>query len=165
MLTSFPLFAQTENKPATKQVASGMTQDTNHDLNIRAYMELLRTDIRSAKAEIVGKVMQLDTDESVKFWPIYKMYETDLSKIGDQIVSLVKTYVENYDSMTSEIADQLATKLLDIQRQRVELKSTYYGKFKEALDSITAARFLQVENQLENLLDLQMSSELPVMSK
>jgi hypothetical protein len=64
--------------------------------------------------------------------------------------------------MTNEVADQLATKLLDIELQRNSLKRTYYGKLKSALDAITAARFLQVENQLEKLIDLEIAAELPV---
>jgi hypothetical protein len=66
--------------------------------------------------------------------------------------------------MTPQVADQLASKLLDIEQQRNALKRTYYGKFKSALDPITAARFLQVENQLENLIDLQIAARLPVIN-
>ena len=163
LLISSLLPAQTVNKPAVKPTSLGQAQNTNNeDLNIRAYIELLRSDLRSSKAQIVGRVMQLDADQSAKFWPIYKVYEADLSKIGDQIVSLLKQYTDNYDNMTPQVADELATKLLDIERQRIELKSNYYGKIKAALDAITAARFLQVENQLEKLIDLQIASELPV---
>ena len=162
ILISSLLSAQTVNKPAAKSVALGHKQNSNQDLNIRAYIELLRSDLKSSKAQVVGQVMQLDTDQSTKFWPIYKVYETDLSKIGDGIVSLVRKYVDNYDNMTPQIADELATKLLDIERQRIELKSRYYGKIKAALDAVTAARFLQVENQLEKLIDLQIAAELPV---
>src|SRR5579884_291637 len=120
-------------KPAAKPVALGRPQTGNEDLNIRAYIELLRTDLRTSKSQVVGMVMQLDADESAKFWPVYKAYETDLTTIGDQIVTLVKKYVENYDNMTPQIADELATKLLDIEKQRTELKSVYYGKMKTAL--------------------------------
>jgi hypothetical protein len=153
--------AQTVNRPATNAVV-GPGQNSNQDLNMRAYVELLRSDIRSSKAQIVGQVMQLNTDEATKFWPVYKAFETDLSKIGDDIVSLIKMYSENYGNMTAQRADELATRLLDIERQRIELKAVYYGKMKAAVDTVTAARFLQVENQLEKLMDLQIASNLPV---
>jgi vacuolar-type H+-ATPase subunit D/Vma8 len=65
--------------------------------------------------------------------------------------------------MTNQKADQLATKLLDIEQQRNDLKRKYYERFKTALDPITAARFLQVENQIERLVDLQIASQLPVL--
>jgi hypothetical protein len=110
----------------------------------------------------MSDVMALDTDQAVVFWPIYKDFETDYTKIGDEILALVRNYSENYAQLTNELADQLATKLLDIEQNRNELKRLYYSKFKSALNPITAARFLQVENQLEKIMDLRISSQLPV---
>jgi hypothetical protein len=158
--------AQTPTKASAKSAsAGGPSTASNEDLNIRAYIELLRTDIKKSKSQIMGDVMQLDTDQSTKFWPIYKEFETEFSTLGEQVVALVKNYADHYDAMTDDIADQLATKVLSIEDQRNELKKKYYGRFKEALGGITATRFLQVENQLERLVDLQIASQLPVISQ
>jgi hypothetical protein len=138
--------------------------ESGQDMNIREYIELLRTDVKKQKTQIMSDVMQLDASQAAAFWPIYKEFETDNTKIGDQILELVKSYAANYGSMAPDVADQLATKLLGIEQQRNVLKRTYYGKFKTALDPVTAARFLQVENQLENLIDLQIAARLPVIN-
>jgi hypothetical protein len=135
---------------------------SDQELNIRAYVAFLRSDLRNGKTQIMGDVMALDANQAAAFWPIYKDFESDYTKIGDEIVALVKSYVENYDHLTNELADQLATKLLDVEQNRNELKKVYYSKFKSALGPITAARFLQVENQLEKLTDLVIASQLPV---
>ena len=134
----------------------------NHELNMKAYVDLLRSDLRSGKAQVMGTVMQLDAGDAAKFWPVYKDFEAELSKIGDQTLGAIKTYAANYDTMKPAIADELAAKLLDLERQRNDLKKKYYQKFKTATDAITAMRFLQVENQLERIIDLQIASELPV---
>ncbi len=136
---------------------------SSHDLNIQAYTQLLRSDLRKSRTQIMAQVMQLDAEQATAFWPIYKQFESDFKKIGDRGVSLVQTYTNNYDQMTNEVADRLATEALTIEQQRTDLKRQYYEKFKKALDPITAARFIQVENQLENLLSLQIASQLPVM--
>jgi hypothetical protein len=107
-------------------------------------------------------VMQLDADHAAKFWPIYKEFEGEYTKIGDGIVGLIKRYSQNYDNMTDQVADQLATRVLDLEQERNALKRKYYQRFKQAIDSFVAARFLQVENQLERVIDLQVASELPV---
>jgi len=138
---------------------------SSEELNIQAYIAFLRSDLRKGRTQIMSDVMALDANQAAAFWPIYKDFEAGYTKIGDEILALVKNYAENYDSLTNELADQLATKLLDIEQSRNELKRLYYGKFKTALDPITAARFLQVENQLEKLMDLQISSQLPVASE
>jgi hypothetical protein len=136
---------------------------SNQELNLRAYTELLRSDLRKSKSQVIGQVMQFDADQAAAFWPIYKQFEADLSKIGDRTVALVQKYTDNYEKMTNEVADQMATEFLNIEQQRNELKRRYYSKFKSALDALTATRFLQVENQIERIVDLQIASQLPVM--
>jgi hypothetical protein len=144
--------------------ASAKTQQSNQDLNLQAYVELLRSDINKGKVQIVTAVMQLDSAQSAAFWPIYHDFQAEMNQVGDQIASLVTTYIKNYDNMTGDLADQMANKLLDIEQKRNEVKRKYYPKFKAALDPIVATEFLQVENQIEKLLDLQIASQLPVMS-
>jgi len=156
------LVAQTVAKRAAKPKSSQASVPSDQEKNIRAYIELLRTDVRKQKAQITSVVMQLDAEQSAAFWPIYKDFETDLAKIGEGTVALIKTYADNYESMTDQVADELATKILALEQQRNEIKRTYYQKFKGALGALTAARFLQVENQLERVIDLQIASELPV---
>lgn len=166
--SALPLMAQppidhVQVTPASVGATPGQQQD--EDLNLRAYIQLLRTDIRNSREDIVRKVMQLDAAQGSTFWPIYKNFQKDLDKIGDQITSVITDYSKDYDEMTEQLADRLATQVLNIQQQRNELKRKYYRRFRTALDPITAARFLQVENQLENLLDLQVESRLPVIGK
>ena len=148
----------------TPKTASADTQASlsNEDKNTRAYMELLRTDIRKSKSQIMGEVLQLDAEDSAKFWPIYKDFEAEMTKIGDQVMAAVRTYVENYDKLTDAVADQLAGKVLSIEQQRNALKKKYYDRVKNSMGALNAMRFLQVENQLERLIDLQLSAQLPV---
>ena len=155
--------AQTKAKAAPTS-AKAVSPDSvdSHEMNIRAYIELLRTDIRASRSQVMGAVMQLDTDQAAKFWPIFKEFETDYSVLGDQMATLVKKYVDNYSEMTDDVADQLAKQSLSIEQQRNELKKKYYDRMQGALGAITAARFLQVENQLERLMDLEIASKLPV---
>jgi hypothetical protein len=148
-----------KSQPAQKNAPSLLT---DKEKNIRAYMELLRSDLRKNKAQVVGLVMQLDAGEAAKFWPIYKEFEAEYTDFGNGVLGLIANYASHYEDMTPQVADQLASRLLDLEAQRNDLKRKYYEKFKEALDPISAARFLQVENQIERILDLQIASELPV---
>jgi hypothetical protein len=155
--------AQTPGKGVKRVTATGTaTSPSNRDLNIQVYVRLLRTDLNKKKSQIIDAVMQLDVEQAAAFWPIYKDFESGLNEIGDQITDLVKDYVASYYFMTDDVADKLATQLLDIEEQRNGLKRKYYEKFNAALGPITAVRFLQVENQIERLCDLQIASQLPV---
>ena len=153
---------QTAAKQSTAAGLGKVEPGSSSELNIRAYIELLRTDVKKSKAQIMNAVMQLDTDEAARFWPIYQDFEAEYTKLGDRVIAIVKTYAENYVGMTDAAAAELGSQVLSVEQQRNVLKKKYFERLKDSLGGITATRFLQVENQLERLVDLQIAAELPV---
>ena len=162
LLATATAFAQTSVKKTGAAGVGKPEAASNVDRNIRAYIELLRTDVKTSKAQIMGDVMLLDSDQATKFWPIYKEFEAEYAKLGDQIVSIVMKYAQGYERMTNDTADELGQNVLSIEQQRNALKKRYFDRFKEGLGGIVAMRFLQVENQLERIIDLQVAAELPI---
>lgn len=154
-----PTKGKTAAKPAAPQTPAALS---NVDMNLRAYMELLRTDVVKEKTDILGQVMQFEPDEAAKFWPIYNEYDAELKRTGEQKLAMIQKFADNYENMTDAVADDCIRIALQVDQQRHDLKVKYYGKVKDALGAITAARFLQVENQLLMLIDLQVASSLPV---
>ncbi len=68
--------------------------------NIKAYIVLLRKDVRSQKSEAMSEVMQLDPDQAAKFWPIYRDYDAELNKVNDLRIANIQEYAQNYSSLT-----------------------------------------------------------------
>ena len=136
--------------------------NNTRETNLRAYTELLRSDLRSQKVAIITDVMQFTEAEDAKFWPVYREYEAELAKVNDDRIALIKEYAGSYEKMTDAIADRLAHGALDLEARRQALKVKYYDRFKAALSAKTAARFLQVENQILLILDLQIAASLPI---
>jgi hypothetical protein len=150
--------AQAAAAQATKPAAAVDARD----VNLRAYVELLRSDVRAQKVAILSEMMDFTEEEDAKFWPIYREYDTELSKINDDRVTLIQEYAKNYEQMTDTVADRIALGALGLEARRNALKQKYYDRLKSALSATTAARFLQVENQLLMIIDLQISAALPV---
>jgi hypothetical protein len=160
LLGPLGLVAQTPARPVAARSESKAAMD--QEKNIEAYIQLMRTDLRNEKAQVTGLVMQLDAEDSAKFWPIYKDFEAELAKVYDGVVGLIDDYAKNYDNLTDAAAAPLGIRVLDLEQQRNEIKRKYYNKMKESLGGVLAVRFLQVENQIERLMDLQIASQLPV---
>jgi len=151
---------------ARAQTAPQATVSPSSDpKNIQAYIDLLRADVRQQKAEMMGEVMQLSAADAAKFWPIYEQYDEDLAKLNDQRVANIEEYASSYDQMTDAKADELIQKALSYRKQRAELLAKTYESVKQALGGITAARFIQVEDQLLLIIDLQIDSSLPVVGQ
>lgn len=149
-------------KPAPGAAASPTVAVDGRDVNLRAYVELLRSDVRSQKVAILTEMMNFTEQEDAKFWPMYREYDAELSKINDDRVTLIQDYAKNYEQMTDGAADRIARAALDLETRRQTLKRTYYDRLKSSTSAKTAARFLQVENQLLMIIDLQISAALPV---
>jgi hypothetical protein len=162
LLILHPAWAQ--EKVQTGQATTSSAEDARGK-NLNAYIDLLRSDVRQQKSEIMGAVMVLSADDAAKFWPIYSEYDAELTKLNDDRVANIKEYADNYDEMTDAKADELIQKALAFQKERSELLAKTYERVKQSLGAITAARFVQVEHQLLLIIDLQIISRLPVVGK
>ena len=99
--------------------------------------------------------------EDKAFWPIYREYDCEMAKLGDERVAMIAEYASNYSKLTDAIAEKLASQALDLEarRQAVKAKCTTDSASRSPR---TALRVLQVEHQLLLLIDLQISAALPI---
>ena len=160
-LVASPGWAQ-EKTQKTENEAAASPEAQAREENIQEYISLMRADLRQQKAEIMGAVMLLSAQDATKFWPIYSEYDAELNKLNDQRVANIREYARTYTQMTDEKADELIQKAMAYGKQRSELLAKTYDRVKQALGAITAARFVQVEDQLLSIIDLQIASQLPV---
>ena len=145
--------------PAQSPAAAASADKT---LNLAAYVELLRSDLRTSKIAIITEVMGFTEAEDAAFWPIYRAYDAEMTKLGDERIALIKDYAASYSAMTDEKAASLAQAALNLEGRRNAAKAGCYEKVKAALNPQVALRFLQVEHQLQLLIDLQVAAMLPV---
>lgn len=129
------------------------------------YFELLRQDINTQKTAILTEAMELDAAQSEKFWPIVREYDVERATIADRRMALIKQYAENYETMTPEMAKEIAESSMKIDADMMKLKKDYFGKVSKALSPIEAGRFLQVENFIDNLIRIQVQYELPLIQE
>lgn len=126
------------------------------------YVELLRQDLRAEKVAIVTAAMDLTSEQGDAFWPVYREYDNEIAKIWDERIALIKSYAEQYMSMDDATADQLAMQAIKLSERRMKLRSEYYKKMKKSVGAVVAGRFWQVDGVIQNLVDLQVMSELPL---
>jgi len=149
---------------ATPPATAGqpLAQSQSRERNLRAYVELMRADLRAEKVAIITQVMGFTEAEDKAFWPVYRQYENELAKINDERLQGIEQYGKTFTSLTDATANDLMTKALDLEARRTALLQKYYTNLKTAVSPLTAARALQVERQILLLLDLQVAASLPV---
>ena len=145
---------------STKQAPT--PADQTAALNLAAYAELLRADVKLQKVAILTEMMGFTEAEDAAFWPIYREYDSEMAKLGDERVALIAEYARVYEKMTDADASALAEKALDLESRRQATKAKYFDRVRKALSAKTALKYLQIEHQLLLLIDLQISAALPI---
>jgi len=133
--------------------------------NVDDFIQLLKSDVQSNKIAIITEVMNFTDEQSEKFWPVYNEFSNELSKLGDKRITNIKDFAANYDSLTDEKANQLISNSFDYQEDRLDLNEDYFNKFSEALGPIVAAKYMQLERQIQLIIDLSINSNLPLAKK
>ena len=141
---------------------SQVSEQQTRLLNLSAYAELLRSDIEAQKIAILTEVMGFTEAEDQAFWPIYRDYNAEMAKLGDERVALITEYARAYSGITDDLAQSLATRAVDLDKRRNAALERCVTRLGAALSPKTALKFLQVERQLLLIIDLQMSASLPI---
>jgi hypothetical protein len=96
------------------------------------------------------------------FWPLQRSYENDLSKLGDQGLDVIRDYMKNWDNLNDDTARSLGKRLLDYHKKRDDLHGKYFDRISKDISPMIAAKFFQIETQLEDIVDLGIASSVPL---
>lgn len=143
--------------PATAQSATPATEQ-----QMKEYVDLMRKDVRKEVQSIVDQAMDLEAGSKAKFWGVYANYQKEMKALWDQRLANIKKYADNYKNLTDAVADELANNHLNNEQQNLAIRKKYHQQMKAALGSKIAARFLQVESMIGQMIGLQLSSEIPL---
>lgn len=133
--------------------------------DVDSYIELLKSDVKTDKRAIITEVMAFTEQQAEAFWPIYREFEFELDKLSDARIANIKEFAANYENLTNEKADKLINVSFDFLGDRLNLNEKYYNKFAEALSPIVAAKYMQLENQIQLILDISIVANLPLATK
>ena len=146
-------------------ITSIFAQDINKQDFNSYYIELLRSDVKFQKKFLVSQTMQFSEEDASLFWPIYDEYELELDKLGDKRLANLRDFANNYEKMTDQKADEIINQAFNYQEERLELKRNMYDKLKNKLNPSTAAKFIQLDHQIQLIIDMKINAELPLIKK
>jgi len=123
---------------------------------------VLRQDVQADKTDIITRSMDFTEEQSKAFWPVYRDYAHEQQKIGDERVALIKDYAANYDTIDDAQADSYIQRALKYEDDILALRKRYVPKFKKAIGGKQTAKFMQVDNRLTLLVNIQLAALLPI---
>ena len=141
-----------------------MASSTAHDNAAVSDQEidLMRKDLRSKKKQVIAANMQLTDIEAAKFWPVYDEYTAETIKINDRKYGLIKKYADEYGHMTDQQAEDYVKGLIGVDQSASELRLNYWQKFRQVVSPSKTALFFQMDRRINLMIELQLSSQLPL---
>ena len=130
--------------------------------NVDDLIELLRQDLNTEATALMTVALELDSAQSEIFWPIWREYNLEWSKTGDAQLALLKEYADNQLTMDDEKAKDYTERSFKIEESRLKLRKKYWKKVNKEIGSVIAGRFVQIDRQLSNLIQVQIASQVPL---
>lgn len=141
----------------------GRAQD--QEPTIDSTIAVVRANMQADRTVLITTGMNFNDKDSAAFWPIYKQYQYERSKVDDSRVALIKEYTQKYPNLTDAEAKAMAEKSLECDSRLAELKKKYYKKFDKVLSALTVAKFFQLERRVDLMMDMQVESSLPPLTQ
>src|SRR5246500_829287 len=158
LATVQPLWGQqpaAQARKLTQSPSATVYEDTQWSPN--QDIQLLKSNIRSQKKQIVAANMDLTDAEAEKFWPVYDRYATDLAKIYDTKIALFQEYLESYDSMSGEQAESYLRRRAAVEEDIMQVRLKYLPEFRKVLTGRETALFYQIDWRLDLMINLQLA--------
>ena len=126
------------------------------------YIEMTREVIKAEKKAAVADAMQLTDAESQPFWDLYNEYQGKQYPVHNKRIAIIKDLADNYENLSDEKADELWTNYMKFQQELLKVKISYYKKFKKIISPGEAARYFQIENKIDALINANLATQIPL---
>lgn len=136
-------------------------EDVQHRISDRD-LDLLRKDIRSKRKQLIASNLHLTDAEATKFWPTYDQYISELILINDKKFALIQEYADNWGKLTNEQSLSFIRQWLDADIAIAHLRQKYVPIVSKVLDGKKSATFFQLDRRIAMMLELQVSSQMPL---
>ena len=123
--------------------------------------ELIKSYFKLTKMAIVENAMVLSEKDGAIFWPLFKQYDVEASKLNQFRIDYLTDYVAQVENITDEQVDEFLKQSNSYNKKMVSLKSKYYKLMKKELSSKVAIRFMLVEEYIQTAVKYELLETLP----
>ena len=123
--------------------------------------ELIKSYFKLTKMAIVEDAMALTEENGKIFWPLYKQYDAEASKLNQFRIDYLNDYVEQVENITDEQVDAFLKQSNTFNKKMAALKTKYYKLMKKELSSKVAINFMLVEEYIQTAVKYELLETLP----
>lgn len=129
--------------------------------DVQAELKALQDAFGKDKAELVKQYMNVPAEKDAAFWSLYDQYETARKALGKAKAELIADYAKSYADLDDKKATDLMKRKADLQDEYTKMTRKFFPQFSKILGGTQAAKFFQLEDYLNNIINLGIQNNIP----
>ncbi len=143
-------------------ITLGVASDSRAQLEDSEAVRLTRSAIQTERRAIIAANLRLNDSERAVFWQLYQEYRDALEAAIDTRVDLLNKYFASYQTLTDKEALALLERHLAWEKEVLEIRTKHAKKMSKALSGRTVAKFFQIENKMDVIVEYEIAGEIPL---
>ena len=135
-----------------------LSQAQSNEASIR----LTRSAVQAERQALIATNLGLTENEKATFWQLYDDYRKAVDAIAEDKVELFEKFFASYETLTDAEASALLEESFRIKQRYLEVQREHAKKMRRSLPGKTVARFFQIENKMDVIVDYELSGEFPL---
>jgi len=112
-----------------------------------------REKIKAMKVAYISQMINLNTEEAEKFWPLYNEFQDKKEGFQKEHQKKMKIMITvKIENLTEEQADEIINSEIQKEQKQLDLKKDYYPKFKNVIGSKKLVGVYKAEKEFNWML-------------
>ena len=124
-----------------------------------------KQDLLAKRADVMAKGLTLSAEQASKFWPLFQEFQKEQSAYVDGQMKATQAYHDQYESLTDAQAMEYINALLERDQAAHDLRVKWLAKFQTVVPPKVAARAIQLDRRLSQVTQVQISSQIPLITQ
>jgi Spy/CpxP family protein refolding chaperone len=130
--------------------------------SVKDTLEVSRQAVESQRRVLVAGAIPLTDAEADAFWPLYDAYEKERRPLDERANKLVADFLAGSASLTDAQAKAMVEEALQIEEGKLRVRRGYLGRMLKAIPPRKVARFYQIDNKLDTVVQADIARQIPL---
>ena len=128
-------------------------------------LDYQRVAVEAKKRLQIAKHMNFTKQQDKDFWDLYSDYERALDNIYRDKFDLIQDFKNATEShnVTDQQANNFVERFFEIENRKVSTKQSYVEKFKAILPGKKVAKFYQIDNKLDAIINHELAIKIKLL--
>ena len=140
----------------------GSAQINEEFADLAPYIDEARATMATDRKVLIRETLGLTVEEDKTFWTPYREYTEERDEVNKLRLKIITDYAANVDNMTDDISKQMLEDFFKFEKEQAKVKEKHAKKFKKVIPEAKVARFYQLENKLDAIINFALAMQIPL---